>query len=712
MPALIRDILTERGVTSEASLFDFFTSDIYSLANPFAIRDITVFINRVREAVTQNERILIYGDKDADGISASAIAYNTLKKITKNIDYFIPTLETGYGLSRTVLEEHVSKGVTLIITVDCGISNAAEIARMRELGVDVIVTDHHDIPAAIPEAYAIYNPKLPDSGFSAPMLSGCGVIFKLMQAFVFSYTPYFEKDFVVLDISYDEDDLSAPRDVKALRLRNLLPANDGIIAFTRTPERTYRVTSAAFDEPLTIAGMLEELSSFMFESEDCRVVITGGKERYNRLLSNYQKNDITPPPVTDVFDLIELGKKYASVAPADLRSLIDFLLAVGVNPYRHEDHPFQELLLRGEAFARLFLMSQSGITAYAKKHLPIVAIGTVADVMPLVGENRTLVTAGLAAMGGHPKVSALLKHLGISVDEVTAANISWKIAPFINAAGRMGAPEHSFQLLTAEEESLFAEHTQKVAELNEKRKSLTEENLEIVKELIRTEVNVNDRVIVIKSDRIEQGLTGLIAGRIVTEYQKPSVVVYENRLTGECVGSTRSRNSDNVRAMVESSKDVLLRYGGHTNASGFTLRTTDYETFRETCRRVAHDLEFGTHSGAAAASLIMLSDIDDELAVWIERMQPYGQGNEEPIFQAKHVTVDSVRTISKGERTHLAITLSQGASSAAAMLWRASDEDRKKIIPGAMLTISFTIRLNRYNGAAEARLYISGYEAV
>lgn len=710
MPLLIRELLSERGISSEEAIFDFFTADIHSLANPFAIRGVDVFISRLREAVEQNERILIYGDKDADGISASAIAFNTLKKVTKNIDYFVPTLETGYGLAPAVLDEQAAKGVTLIITVDCGISNKAEIARMRELGIDVIVTDHHDIPAELPDAFAVFNPKLPDSGFSGPMLSGCGVIFKLMQAFVFSYTPYYNKDFIILDVTYDENDPSAPREIKALRLRNLVPAPDGICAFMRTPERTYRVTSAAYDEPLSIAEMLEELSSFMFESEDCRVVITGGKDRFNRLISVYQKHDITPPPIADVYDLIDLGKKYASARQEDLRTFTDFILSVGVNPYHYADDPFQDILLRGEAFARLFLMSQSGVTAYAKKHLPVVAIGTVADVMPLTGENRTLVKAGLAAMGAHPKIRALLKHLGVPVDDVTAANISWKLAPFINAAGRMGKPDHSFKLLTEEEESLFAEHTQKVQELNEKRKSLTEANVEIVKELIRTEVDVNDRVIVIKSDRIEQGLTGLIAGRIVTEYQKPSVVVFENRLTGECVGSTRSRNTDNVRAMVESARDVLLRYGGHTNASGFTLRTSDYASFRESCRRAALELNFGATRTENAGELIMLSDIDDDLALWIERMQPFGQGNEEPVFIARSVTVDSIRTISKAERTHLAIAVSQGPCTASAMLWRASEDDRRKIVPGAAITMTFTIRVNRYNGAAAAQLNLSGYE--
>ena len=157
---VIKELLNLRGISSKEDIFDFFFQDIYSLSNPFNIKDVNVFVDRVKEAINNNEKILIYGDKDADGITAASIIYNTLKVVTKNVEAFVPNHETGYGLSKTVIEEYANSGVSLIITVDCGISNVEEVEFARDLSIDIIVTDHHDIPEIIPNAYAVFNPKL------------------------------------------------------------------------------------------------------------------------------------------------------------------------------------------------------------------------------------------------------------------------------------------------------------------------------------------------------------------------------------------------------------------------------------------------------------------------------------------------------------------------------------------------------------------------
>ena len=124
--------------------------------------------------------------------------------ITKNVEAFVPNHTTGYGLSKAVIEEYANSGVSLIITVDCGISNAEEVEFARDLSIDIIVTDHHDIPEILPNAYAVFNPKISNTGFVSKNFSGCAVAFKLMQAFVFSYTKLYNKDIIVLDYEIDK----------------------------------------------------------------------------------------------------------------------------------------------------------------------------------------------------------------------------------------------------------------------------------------------------------------------------------------------------------------------------------------------------------------------------------------------------------------------------------------------------------------------------
>ena len=174
---VIKELLKLRGITSKNDIFNFFFQDIYSLSNPFDIKDVNVFVDRIKEAINNDEKILVYGDKDADGITAASIIYNTLKVVTKNVEAFVPNHETGYGLSKTVIEEYADSGVSLIITVDCGISNVDEVEFARDLSIDIIITDHHDIPEILPNAYAIFNPKLYNTGFSSKNFSGCAVAF-------------------------------------------------------------------------------------------------------------------------------------------------------------------------------------------------------------------------------------------------------------------------------------------------------------------------------------------------------------------------------------------------------------------------------------------------------------------------------------------------------------------------------------------------------
>ena len=307
---IIEELLKLRGIVSKEDIFDFFFQDIYSLSNPFNIRDMNAFVDRLKEAIEYDEKILIYGDKDADGVTAASIIYNTLKVVTKNVEAFVPNHEVGYGLSKDVIEEYANSGVSLIITVDCGISNAEEVAFAREHSIDIIVTDHHDIPEILPNAYLIFNPKLSNTGFVSKNFSGCAVAFKLMQAFVFSYTKLYNKDIIVLDYEIDKNTDKLKR-IRALKATNFVYSDDVFGFELVNNDNAYKsIYLDYYEEFLSEDEVLEELASYMFEGENVVLVLTGGEIRLKKLLKLYEKYELYLPEYDNVYDLLQLGANY------------------------------------------------------------------------------------------------------------------------------------------------------------------------------------------------------------------------------------------------------------------------------------------------------------------------------------------------------------------------------------------------------------------
>ena len=333
---IIKDLLNLRGIKTKSDIFDFFFQDIYSLSSPFGIKDMNIFVDRLKEAIESEEKILIYGDKDADGITAASIIYNTLKSVTKNVEAFVPNHSTGYGLSKSVIEEYANSGTSLIITVDCGISNVEEVEFAREHSIDIIVTDHHDIPEILPNAYAIFNPKLSNTGFVSKNFAGCVVAFKLMQAFVLSYTKIYNKDIIVLDYEIDKKN-NILKKVKALKSTNFV-LNSEPFGFEIVKENSYKsIYSDFYEELLTEDELLEELATYMFEGDGAILVLTGGEDRLKRLLSIFEKYEIFLPAFDKVYDLLQLGAAYGNINIKNFRTLNEFALALNVNIYKYEN---------------------------------------------------------------------------------------------------------------------------------------------------------------------------------------------------------------------------------------------------------------------------------------------------------------------------------------------------------------------------------------
>jgi single-stranded-DNA-specific exonuclease len=180
---LLGQLLLNRGINNTAQAVEFLTPDLKRLHDPFLFREMERAVRRLQQAIAGNEYVLIYGDYDVDGITSISLMVRVLAQyLPGRLLYYIPKrLEEGYGLHLSSLEKAFAKGVRLIITVDCGISAASEAAYLKEQGVDLIITDHHEAQGSIPDAYAVINPKVPDCGYPFAQLAGVGVAFKLLQ---------------------------------------------------------------------------------------------------------------------------------------------------------------------------------------------------------------------------------------------------------------------------------------------------------------------------------------------------------------------------------------------------------------------------------------------------------------------------------------------------------------------------------------------------
>lgn len=712
---IIKQLLAGRDIEKNDEIFNFFYQDIYTLSNPFAIQDVDVAVRRIREAVEQNERILIYGDKDVDGISATALVYKTLTKISKHVLYYIPDLETGYGLSKEVLTRFVrEEQVSLVITVDCGISNVDEIAYLREEGVDTIITDHHDVPPELPNAYAMYNPKLPHTGFPQESLCGVAVAFKIMQALVFSYSAYYNADFIVVDFGHTTARADILTHIKAVRIRNFII--DTVNTFSCELKGDGMYTVGAGDETFSIVDVLEEFASFAVDNDETYIVVTGGESRLQKILATFNHYDVYTPPYKEVFDLLALGARYAGIDMRMVRTFDAFIDALSVNPFsREEDHPLHEMFLRADAFVKLFLMSQSNIVSYYERMLPFVALGTVADIVPIKGENRTMVRLGLDAMrkGLLPGITAFCEKAGVTLTNISARDLGWRVNPALNSTGRLGHPDYALRLLVEDDTDAAKTIVDAIREFDTKRRAKTDENIGTVKTIIEgVERGDDEPLIIVKSDEIDQGLTGLIAGRISRQYGVPAIIVYENKETGECVGSSRSEGTDNVRELIEASKHILVKYGGHTNASGFTLPAEHFEEFAKICRKKAEKIFKGDKEVAMKYDMrLSFQVIDLPFVETLELLEPFGWKNEEPLFFTEHVEVLGVKPMGKNGN-HLQLTLQEEGRVLKGVLWRANEATIQEVTEAAKIHIIYTLHVNRFNGSVEPRVDVKDYKVV
>ena len=528
LPERLLELLLDREIDTPEKIERYLHPKREDLLDPMLMQDMDKAVNVIRDAIEKHEEITVFGDYDVDGVTATAILLTYLRKQGAQVGFYIPDRHgEGYGLNIAAIEQ-IATHSKLLITVDCGITCAAEVARAKELGMRVIVTDHHQLGPQIPECEAVLNPLLGHYPFRR--LCGAGVAFKLVQAM-------------------------------------------------------------------------------------------GGTEAIE---------------------------------------------------------PLWELA----------------------------ALATIADIVPLMDENRVIVYYGLAAMAAtqRPGLIALMESAGVDPQKVSSSDVAFRMAPRINAGGRLALASRGVQLLTTRRMDTAREIAEELNQDNIRRRELEIEIFQRADEMTRQQIDfMNERAIVVCGEGWNPGVIGLAASRLVEKYKWPTILL--SRDGDICVGSARSIPGVNIHEAMSTCRDLFIRFGGHAQAAGLTIEAKNVPEFK---RRLSEAIR----EQAAPEAFIPTEEYDLELELSemteafvdaFSAMQPTGFGNPAPVFCVRGVHTTDVRTIGK-DGAHLRMRLAQGSDMRSAIGFRMGDRaaNLPEVIE-AIITLSINVWQDKRSVQCELR---------
>jgi single-stranded-DNA-specific exonuclease len=497
--SLAARLLVNRGITSIEAAREFLAPSLQRLYDPFLMRGMAEAVDRLVRGLRSQEPIVIYGDYDVDGITATAVLSWFFRDIGVPVPYYLPhRMREGYGLNAEAVRKLADQGTRVLITVDCGITGHDEVQLARRLGMDVIVTDHHQVPPTLPDAVAVLNPHQSECGYPAKELSGVGVAFKLVMA---------------------------------------------------------------------LRGRLRQ------------------EPRW------------------------------------------------------------------------------AGKTPNLRRHLDLVALGTIADIAPLQGENRILVKHGLQELTRSQKlgVQTLKRVARIAEQDIGPRQVGFTLAPRLNAAGRLAAAKAGVELLLSEDAVQAEKLALYLDSVNRERQAVQTQIYAEAKAAIEADGGIDNRwAIVLASDRWHPGVVGIVASKLVEEYGRPTVLIGLEGETGK--GSGRSIAAFHLYNALVACQEFLAGFGGHEHAAGIRIHREQVPLFEEALNRVARErlTDADRIPLLPIDAEVQLQEIDDTLLEFIARLEPFGEGNPPPVLQARGVEVVGVPTLIGRERQHLRLSLRQG----------------------------------------------------
>ena len=558
-----------RGYRTKLEIDRFLRCEDTLFHSPFLLCDVRAAVARIRQAVEQRERIVIYGDYDVDGVTAVSLLYLYLTDAGADVRYYIPSRsQEGYGLSTAAIDRLHEEGVGCIITVDTGITANEEVAYAKSLGIDMVITDHHECREILPDAVAVVNPHRPDCSYPFKELAGVGVIFKVMTAY------------------------------------------------------------------------------------EC----TLGMER-------------------------------------------------------------------GES-------ELEGVRRMANAYADLVAIGTIADVMPITDENRLIVTLGLARIASTERVG-----LAALIDEAAAGNrpagdsrpprkkkitssfIGFGLAPRINAAGRMSEATIAVELLLSKTKERAAALAAELCEINRCRQVEENNIAEQAYERIEKQFDLEQtKVLVLEDDGWRQGIIGIVASRVTERYGLPSILVSFDGLEGEAPskadqgkGSGRSVKGFNLFEALTACEDLLVKFGGHELAAGLTVTRGKLDEFRQRINAYAatHLPSEGLAVHLEADLQIRLSDLSVAMAEELTRLEPFGVSNPTPYFVLRDLRVDRITELGGGK--HLKLLVSAEGVSVFALCF-STTRNRFPFHEGDYVDLLCAVDVNEFRDVRSVQLVVQDFK--
>jgi single-stranded-DNA-specific exonuclease len=638
----IAQILVARGIDTVEKAKEFIYGGVEYLHNPFLFPDMSKAVERLRKALDQKELILVYGDRDVDGVSSVNIIVDTVRKLGGTIEWYVPADE-GYGLNKNVISKYAAEKIKVLITVDCGISSNKEIDYAQTLGIDVILTYHHEHSCeCCPNAYVIINPKIINSKYPFKHIAGCVVALKLAQALVLSFSKEYDKNIILYYAKQSGENFSG----RCLSLKNGLEIKKS--DFKSIYEAKYDLRAA-----FKIYVNSSEVKDFLIKKES----------------------------------LLEDKVTVIGMAAAD----IDELKIAYIEKISNEQI----------------------LKTFYEANLDLCALGTIADSMPLSDENRIIVKEGLRIIKDNPHarpgLGLLLDDAFASkeIENVTAKLVSWNVTPVINSSGRMHKGKLSVEFLMTKDASKAKELYQEIIKLNENRRYIQSENIKQFKHLLKEQCNhESDKVLIIKASNIDHGVTGIVASQMVKTYAKPVFLFISDGK--EAIGAVRSVEGFDVVAALKSVKDILIKYGGHSQAAGFTLKDSKSDEFiKRICEYTDKNLkEPPLLNTILIESELKISDITVNYYKQVEMMQPFGIGNLCPLFCIKKVIPTEI-SVFGNRNEHLKFKISQkGSRNATAVFW-GNSKLAKFVQSEILLDIAFNIDLMGRRDNKTAQLYVS-----
>jgi single-stranded-DNA-specific exonuclease len=538
-------VLVNREISTLLDAQDFLNTSLNNLRPPFSLRDMEAAVNRIHKAIISNEKILIFGDYDVDGVTSVVILLNFLRYAGADVSYYIPhRITEGYSIQPGHIIQYVRPNqFDLIITADCGAGSHQAVEAANRFNIDVIVTDHHNISEDIPPALAVINPKRHDCHAGLQNLAGVGVAFFLLIC---------------------------------LRTR------------------------------------LREMGFW----------------------------DKRPEP-------------------------------------------------------------------NLKEYCDLVALGTVADMVPLIEENRILSKTGLELIntGHRPGLTALLEASAIRNQTLSAEDIAFRLAPRLNAAGRMDHAARAVDLLIAEDIDAANKTAHTLNLLNRKRQDLEKGILADIERFIdKNSSLLRLRSLVLYQQGWHAGVLGIVASRMMRTYHRPVVLISLQDGTGK--GSARSVEGLNIYDALAACGPFLEGFGGHAMAAGLQIREENIADFQNA-------FESEIQRTSSPETLVPAIQIDSELEVGaisddllneLELLMPFGVGNPEPLFLARDVKVVSSKIVGQNHR-RMVLSQTSGSATAtiAAIHFNVNDDDAKKFHFDQMV---FRLHWNRWNGKKTAQIVV------